>query len=148
MIVDCYSASNQNFVSIDERYTNSAKNLKDRLYNEVMKNEVNLMDQNIDIIEERRQVSINMFHKGLLSNQSVYDKDGGFICQNSPTMEMRELAKTKVSVSKYFSKLKEVPLGAFEVYFMGNCVYSKLKTKKWPNLDSLVEKCKKLYTQY
>ena len=63
---------------------------------------------------------------------------------------MRELAKTgsDISVSNYFAMLKQVPLGAFEVYFMGKCVYSKLKTKKWPQFDSLVEKCKNLYHEH
>ena len=68
MIVDCFSANTyeKDSMNTDERYSKSAKILKDRLYKEVLKNDVNLEDQDIDVIEERRQVSINLFHKGLL----------------------------------------------------------------------------------
>ena len=70
-------------MNMDERYTKNAKILKDRLFNEVLKDDVNLLDQNIDFIEERRQVSINMYHKGLLQNQNVYGKDcKTVLCQN------------------------------------------------------------------
>ena len=61
---------------------------------------------------------------------------------------MKELASSSVSASKYFASLKKVPMGAFEVYFMGKCVYSKLKNKKWPQLDNIVSKCKELYKEY
>ena len=53
----------------DERYSENAKILKDRLYNQVLKNDVNLVDQDIDVIEERRQVSTNMFHNEYLQNK-------------------------------------------------------------------------------
>lgn len=72
VIIDCFSANTQitqfetDNINMDERYTKSAKILKEKLFNEVLKDDVNLLDQDIDIIEERRQVSINMYHKGLL----------------------------------------------------------------------------------
>ena len=74
VIVDWFTANSMQLrqitdhMNIDEKYTNRARDLKTKLYDDVLKDDVNLNDQDIDIIEERRQVSINMYHKGLFSH--------------------------------------------------------------------------------
>ena len=46
--------------------------------------------------------------------------------------------------------IEKIPLelGAFEVYFMGIRLFSKLKSGKWPNIDMVAEKCKQVYEAY
>lgn len=39
-------------------------------------------------------------------------------------------------------------LGAFEVYFMGVRLYSKIQSNKWPNTKLLGQKCKRAYDAY
>ena len=39
-------------------------------------------------------------------------------------------------------------LGAFECYFMGVRLYSKLQSNIWPSVKLLVSKCKEVYDSY
>ena len=38
--------------------------------------------------------------------------------------------------------------GAFEVYFMGIKLFSKIQCKMWPNIPILADKCVKCYRAY
>jgi hypothetical protein len=38
--------------------------------------------------------------------------------------------------------------GAFEVYFMGVRLFSKIESKMWPNIPALAEKCVNCYKAY
>ena len=38
--------------------------------------------------------------------------------------------------------------GAFEVYFMGVSLFSKIESKIWPNVTALAEKCVNCYRAY
>ena len=42
----------------------------------------------------------------------------------------------------------KTPRGAFEVYFMGVRLYSKLLTNQWPNSSALAAKCARVYADY
>lgn len=42
----------------------------------------------------------------------------------------------------------ELELGAFEVYFMGIKLFSKLKSGLWPNMVLVATKCKLAYDAY
>ena len=42
----------------------------------------------------------------------------------------------------------ETERGAFEVSFLGSLVYSKVRVKKWPDLNELAYRCAQLYDEY
>ena len=42
----------------------------------------------------------------------------------------------------------ELRMGAFEVYFMGIQLFSKIKTSQWPNIEYLAKKCRSIYDDY
>lgn len=39
-------------------------------------------------------------------------------------------------------------MGAFEVYFMGVLIYSKIKTGQFPNITAVSKKCCEAYNEY
>lgn len=60
----------------------------------------------------------------------------------SPSSEMIKMGM-KVKNGQGF-----IPIGALEVYFMGVLLYSKEKSKIWPNTTSLSIKCLQCYNDY
>ena len=56
---------------------------------------------------------------------------------------MAEIGKQGLFLTNY-----PTPKGAFEVYFMGVLIYSKLMTKKWPRISDLANKCGRMYRDY
>ena len=42
----------------------------------------------------------------------------------------------------------KTPRGAFEIYFMGIRLYSKLLTNQWPSSSAIANKCKRIYEDY
>lgn len=44
--------------------------------------------------------------------------------------------------------MKNPEIGSFEVYFMGVCLFSKIKSRLWPNIGLVVEKCKIIHQAF
>ena len=91
-----------------------------------------------------KNVTINQFDIRLMSRCQI----GGI--DYLPNWEMQRLAKSlKPShTNKNFWNFRTIPVGAFEVYFMGVKLHSKLITMKWPNISMLTEKCKIVYQNF
>ena len=53
-----------------------------------------------------------------------------------------------MTLGQYYRVLSVIPVGAFEVYFMGVKLYSKIESKKWPDVPKLIEKCKFVYIEF
>lgn len=69
-----------------------------------------------------------------------------------PNFEMQRLAKliktTKKDQYSLYREFKTIPVGAFEVYFMGVKVHSKLMSMQWPKLSVLLGICKKVHRDF
>lgn len=50
----------------------------------------------------------------------------------------------RVEVNGGANPLKDIPVGALEVYFKGIRVYSKIMSRRWPNAALVADKCKRL----
>jgi hypothetical protein len=60
----------------------------------------------------------------------------------TPTKDMINFGKNARNHQNF------IPIGAMEVYFMGILIYSKVKCKLWPKVNTLVYKCHQAYAAY
>ena len=69
--------------------------------------------------------------------EDICDRHGK-MCKTFPCN--REQEYTTIHYSNY-----EIPVGAFEVLFMGIRLHSKLESKMFPKINKLAETCRRAY---
>ena len=50
----------------------------------------------------------------------------------------------RVDVNGGANPVKDIAVGALEVYYKGIRVYSKIMSRRWPNAAMVADKCKRL----
>ena len=60
----------------------------------------------------------------------------------------RKIIGCEKRMPKVLKQLKNPEIGSFEVYFMGVCLFSKFKSRLWPNIGLVVEKCRLIHSAF
>ena len=92
---------------------------------------------------------VNEYHKKMVEEVEVHDASGKAFRHHIPSSRhhseiMSRKCKDTLDVKEHFVNILPIRY-AFEVYFMGIRVYSKIESRQWPHCDLLAKRCAKMY---
>ena len=91
-----------------------------------------------ELLKISENVSINQFDMRLTK---VWQFDDVIYRPNFEMQRLAKLCKATKKRNSHYQGFKMIPVGAFEVYFMGLKLHSKIMSMQWPRISALVGIC-------